>query len=117
MYHVSTKNTHFCTAYKTFLAENVFRSLFARVEYLQQLRNYRMASISQLDHLYSLDRCTIQVGSETAYGACDQIECGCRSAVICASEDCVNCPCEGHANRCLACQKYFCESSDKRLES
>src|SRR3954469_22463367 len=65
----------------------------------------------------SIDRCTLEVGGESSYGAGDQVECGCMSAVICASQDCVNSPCEGHAKRCPACQQYFCESSDKSLET
>lgn len=52
---------------------------------------------------------------ESRYGGCDQIECGCKSSVICASQDCSNCPCETHAKRCPACQRQFCESSDKAL--
>jgi hypothetical protein len=63
------------------------------------------------------DRCAFQVLGESHYGACDQIECGVKSSVVCASEECVNCPCERHTQRCPSCQKYFCESSNRPFET
>lgn len=62
-------------------------------------------------------RCTLQVAGESGPGACDQIECGSRSAFICDSEDCGNYPCESHVKQCPHCRKYLCESSDKALQT
>ena len=61
------------------------------------------------------ETCSLQVVGASRYEACDQVECGCSSVVVCASEDCCNCPCSRHAKLCPTCGEYFCESSDKRL--
>ena len=60
----------------------------------------------------SQETCSLEVARD---GVCGQIECGERSSVVCASEDCCNCPCERHLKVCPTCGKYFCESSDRRL--
>jgi len=64
-----------------------------------------------------LETCSIETGRESRYGACDQTQCGDRSAVVCASENCSNCPCRRHMKLCPTCGKHFCESSDKYLET
>jgi len=72
--------------------------------------------ITPLSQDGNLDLSRETCGLEVArYGVCDQIVCGARSTVVCASEDCSNCPCERHMKLCPTCGKYFCESSDKTL--
>jgi hypothetical protein len=61
------------------------------------------------------ETCAVPIAAESRYGDCDQMECGGRSSVPCASEDCSNSPCQRHAKRCPCCQKHFCESSDESL--
>jgi hypothetical protein len=63
----------------------------------------------------SAERCGLQVHGVSRSGACDQIECGGKSSVVCESEDCCNCPCERHMKLCPCCRRNFCESSDKTL--
>jgi hypothetical protein len=45
------------------------------------------------------------------------MECGGHSKVVCASEECVNYPCERHSQRCPICQKEFCASSKQPFET
>lgn len=63
----------------------------------------------------SRERCSLQVQGESGYGrfdgACDQMECGQKSTIVCASEDCGNCPCRRHARQCPTCLQHFCVSS------
>jgi hypothetical protein len=59
------------------------------------------------------ETCELLVKAEGSniYGpTCDQIVCGGRSVVKCASNDCINCPCPRHLTICEKCGQYFCYS-------
>lgn len=85
---------------------------------LESARSPLISSPRQDDCLdLRFDRCSFHVEGESRWGACDQIECGAKSNTLCASEECVNCPCESHAERCPVCRRDFCASSNRRFDT
>ncbi len=58
--------------------------------------------------------CTALSQGESFYGACDSLECGRDSVIVCASDNGC-CPCARHVQHCTGCGKAFCKSSDRSI--